>query len=282
MHYLNLSAELKNPEALFKIGFLYEKNQHDIKKAIHYYELASEENSSKAQYTLGLIYLDGMHVKKNVDQGISYLKMCADNFKSKVYFILGSLYYEGKETPLDMTKAVKYFKESSSFNDLFAKNNLGVIYKNGYGNEIKQSIQNAIIYLNEAVDDPVAMFNLASIYFYYKPIENSIDESIKLLIQSTNKKVHYSNTILSLIFEMKFGCNFDKILQEIKKYSKVDPDKLAKEIYFIIKDQKLDEKSNFKKKYDLYLANVSSLLSIQRSYFIISTDKNKLYYSRFL
>lgn len=235
---------------MFNLGVIYYQLKND--NFLNFFKRSADLENENAQYILGLIYLDGIRVEKNVFQGIKYLKMCADKFKSKVYFILGFLYHEGKEVPRNMNKAVEYYKESSSYNDLFAKNNLGVIYKNGYGNEIKQSIQNAIIYLKEAINDPDSMFNLASIYFYYKPIENSIDESIKLLIQSKYKKVYYSKKLLSLIIKMKLGDDLDKISIEIKKYSKADSEKLAKEIYLSIKEQKLDDIINLKEKYDLY------------------------------
>lgn len=43
-------------------------------------------------------------------------------------------------------KAIHYYKEASSFNDNFAKNNLGIIYLKGFGDEIAPNIGLSIEY----------------------------------------------------------------------------------------------------------------------------------------
>ena len=50
-----------------------------------------------------------------------------------------------------MMEAIHYYKEASSFNHNYSKNNLGIIYKNGFGDEIKKNIGYAIGYFDEAI-----------------------------------------------------------------------------------------------------------------------------------
>ena len=82
----------------------------------------------------------------------------------------------------DMEIAIKYYRKASSFKDPYAKNNLGIIYKNGDGG--KQNIGYSIIYLNEAIElnnNEVSRFNLAHIYFYGKGVEQDLNKTIQLL-----------------------------------------------------------------------------------------------------
>ena len=54
-----------------------------------------------------------------------------------MHFFVGYFYHKGDYIERGIQKAIHYYKEDSSFNDQYAKNNLAIIYKNGYGDEIR-------------------------------------------------------------------------------------------------------------------------------------------------
>ena len=95
------------------------------------------------------------------------------------------------------------------------------------------------------------MYNLAHLYFYENPIENSIQESIKLLITSSNKN-HYESIFLLCIISIKeFGNSFEKIIQNLMKFESFST-KLASSMYRIIEYNKLYQPSVFNSKYAQY------------------------------
>ena len=90
--------------------------------------------------------------------------------------------------------------QSSSFNDNRAKNNLGVIYKNGDG--VMKSIGLASIYFEEAIkqtNDCYSMYNLARIIYFEDNHYKSPEKIIKLL-KKASKKVFLAEMFLFYIY----------------------------------------------------------------------------------
>lgn len=159
---------------------------------MHYISLAAEQRYPKAQYFLGHVLINS----KKFDRAIYYFKNSAQNGLIEGKFTYAFLLHDGKYIEQDIFKAISLYKDASSFNDQYSKNNLGIIYKNGFGNKIKKTISNAIVYFEEAIhqsNDIVSMYNLSHLYIYDRPIKNSIDESIKLLIKSYSRGFSLQN-----------------------------------------------------------------------------------------
>ena len=109
--------------------------------------------------------------------------------------------HDGNHVKQDINEAIKYYKEASNLNNVYAKNNLGVIYKKGFDTVIEKNLGGAIEYFQEGIhqkNDIICMYNLAHKYFYDEPNENSLDQSIDLLIKSSNHYLPYSIGLLCL------------------------------------------------------------------------------------
>ena len=167
-----------------------------MRKAIFYYKRAVLANEPNSQYKLGLYYLNGSFVPKNVIYGLELIQKAAENRTFDAFFTLGFIYHEGRLILVkrDITKAIHFYKEGSSLNDQYSKNNLGVIYKNGFYDTfsnkiIPKNIGYSIELFNEAIKqkkDILAIYNLSTIYLYENPVNiNNIDNIIKLLIHSS-------------------------------------------------------------------------------------------------
>ena len=170
------------------------------------------------------------------------------------YFIIGYFYHTGLYVQQDIKKAIKSYKEASSFNSTIAKNNLGIIYKNGIENEIKKELGWAIEYFKEAIklsNHPIPLYNLAHLYFYEKPIENSNLESIKLLMTSS-KFYHYPSMFLLCIISIyEFGNDITDIIKELNKIEPISY-QLINSIINIFYSNRLDQESILKEKYEQY------------------------------
>ena len=193
-----------------------------MKKAILYYSLASNQSIPDAQINLGLIYYNGDNCKKDMKRGKFYIELASKNGSRTANFSHGFLLHtEGK-----IEEAIKYYKEASSFNNSKAKNNLGIIYKNGYKDKVKARIGDAIIYFKEAIrqkNDVVAMYNLAHLYAYNERMDDKINESIELLIKSSNSFIH-SMLLLFLLLIKQFGFDMNTIKNQLDKYQSSIPD----------------------------------------------------------
>lgn len=229
--------------------------KYNISKAIDYF-LKAAKFYKNAQFMLGIIYLLGVDVEKDIKKSIYYLSQSANNGFQEAQFIMAYFYQEGKLVKRDIKKAIKLYKEVSSFNNQFAKNNLGVIYKNVFEDDVKQNVGLSIEYFKEAIsqkNENLAKFNLSIIYLYDEPFMNSIDKSINLLIDLIDTKIKSSKILLCLALIKKFGfqINSDDIKQELLKY-KDDPNYMIIEISKMIVDMELNNPIIYEQKSDYY------------------------------
>ncbi|KAK8843622.1 hypothetical protein M9Y10_024682 [Tritrichomonas musculus] len=190
----------------------------------------------------------------------------------EAHYFVGFLYHEGKYVKQDINKAIHYYKEASNFYDNYAKNNLGVIYKNGFYDGISPKLGLAIEYFEEAIrqkDDKLSMFNLSSIFMYDERINNDLNRSIDLLIKSSNLNFEPSCILLCLAIIKKCGFYRRNIQKEITKHEDMNQ-KLQEKILGIIKNRDLCSEKNFNKAFE-YFRYVNYLYNFKRGY-IFSTD----------
>ena len=153
-----------------------------------------------------------------------------------------------------MMEAIHYYKEASSFNNQYAKNNLGIIYKHGF-DQIEGRSSNAIVYFEEEIhqkNDILSMYNLAHIYIFDEMIGGDINKSIELLIKSF--KFGYSQILLCLILIKKCGNNISLIKGEIERNAKTNDnlDTLLRQIIKIITNLQLFNRSKVEFYYEIY------------------------------
>ena len=218
--YFSQAAVLKVREAQYYLGIIY-TNQQNYVLSKHYFKLSANQDYNKAQFVLGKMYLEGINgVEKDIKTALKYLELSSKNNNKKANFYLGCLYYTDINYK-DIKKSISNFKEASTFNNFYAKNNLGVIYKNGFEDKIKSDLGKAIQYFNEAIqknDDCYSKYNLARIYIFDDSCKN-IDKSLDLLfnlIEKSNSYFFKLNDLLNVALIEKFGHNLNKIEKELK------------------------------------------------------------------
>ena len=187
-------------------------------------------------------------------KGIDFFIQSANNKNVDANFIVGYFYHEGKCVERDMEKSINHYKEASSFNNQYAKNNLGIIYKNGIEGIILKNIGFAIEYFDEAItrfNDEVSMYNLAHICIYEDKTDEKIDQSIDLLIKLAKKNFIQSQTLLCIALIKRYGFNLGIIKSELHKRMNITED-LSKKIHQMIINLKLANEKNFIELYNYY------------------------------
>ena len=256
IHYFELAANQNNPQSLFNLGFIYYDGYYikrDVKKAIHYFTLSSSLDYPRAQYFLGKIYINGIDCPKNINKGIDLLIESSNNGNIDACFAVGYFYHEGKYVNRDINTLMHYYKEASSFNNQYAKNNLGIIYKNGLGNEIPKNLGFAIEYFDEAIsrfNDELSIYNLAHLYLYEDETKEKIDKSIELLTKLLKTSFFPARNLFCIALIIKNGCNFEKNYQNLLEI-KISI-YLMKIILEMILKQNFIIKSFFEEKYQQY------------------------------
>ena len=256
-------------------------------KGIYYLKLASNQQFPLALYKLGILYLEGKCIELNLSRGVFLLKLAANKRVINAHFSLGFLYQEGKFVKKDIEESIKYYKEASSFNNQYAKNNLGIVYK-----ELNQ-INRSLSYFNEVIEqsnDPLAIYNLANIYFYERCVNDYLNKSIELLVSPELKKSTAPLFLLALAVISKVGYKIDDIRNEIDKQTSYNG--LSSVICKLIIEISLNNEAKFKCLYEAFrninfiynhLAKpiISSYSTKQKNTFSKSNDINDLFYEGF-
>ncbi|KAK8840052.1 hypothetical protein M9Y10_030985 [Tritrichomonas musculus] len=267
--YYTLSGDQNHSEALFNLGCIYYVGKfvsRDLDKAKKYFTRASYQNHPKAMYAIGMMHFSDITNTEYIREGIKYLtKSCFNGFK-QACFSVGFLFHEGKYMKKNIQRSIHFYKEASSFNNQFAKNNLGIIYKNGFNDEIKQNLGLACAYFEEAIkqkNDKLSKYNLAHIYLYNEITDHSIDKSIDLLIQSSLEGFNQSLILLCISLIKKYGYNFDAFAKRL------DNDSLSLKIIRLIELKRLNNEKNYEQLFKQY-RHVDFLYNIIQEYVLSS------------
>jgi uncharacterized protein len=96
------SAEKGHSMANYNIGYSYQTGtlglEKDITKALTHYSVSEKHGNIAAFKQIGLLFLEGTDVKKDVDKGIAYLKksVAGKHSLSDVLFKLAEIYLNGE------------------------------------------------------------------------------------------------------------------------------------------------------------------------------------------
>ena len=187
-------AKQNNPLALTYLGIIYLNGEHvekDIDKSIHYFTLASDLDEFHAQFNLGQIYFEKEFNRYDIGKAIHYYTLSANKDKY-AQAKLGLILFENKK----INEAIPYLSLAAKQNIPIAQANLGFLYFEG--KKINRDINKAIYYLSSAAknNDVLAQTTLGLIYSKGEYIERDINKAIYYFSRSANQK--HSNAQFNL------------------------------------------------------------------------------------
>ncbi|KAK8837057.1 hypothetical protein M9Y10_037106 [Tritrichomonas musculus] len=199
---MNINNIEMSSQTQFELGKIYEACDFmspNIKKAIHHFNLSSDQNNLNAQYHLGVIYYEGKVIARDIDKAIQYFTMSASQNHPSAQYNLGLIYSEGKYVARDINKAIHYYGLAAHQNHSRAQFNLGIIY---YENKNPLAIK----YLNSAADqnDLKAQFVLGYIYYKGTFVERDINKSIRYFSLADDQNCEEASNMLKLIHSQYF------------------------------------------------------------------------------
>ncbi|KAK8838320.1 hypothetical protein M9Y10_035743 [Tritrichomonas musculus] len=196
--YYNMAAQENNSKASLILGNIYFRGKivnQDYLKAKEYYEMAANLDDQEAQFKLGFIYHKGLGVKQDYIKAKEYYELAATQNHSEALFKLGNLYKKGHGVKQDYKEARKYYALSSQQQNASAQNKLGELYLFGYGTN--KNITKALKKFNQSAENgnAKAYNNLGNIYYYGDDAELDISQAIyyyKLAANEDNPDALYS------------------------------------------------------------------------------------------
>ena len=108
-------------EAQFRLGLYYDYSSQikgeDVRKSIHWYGLAAEQGHTLAQYSLGVKYMQGKGLPKNVNKALSLWLLSANAGHMQSQFNVGRAYFLGIGLSEDQRKAKFWFQKAAAQGD---------------------------------------------------------------------------------------------------------------------------------------------------------------------
>ena len=131
---LKQAAGAGEPEALAKLGFLYEYG-HEVKadpvQANLYYRKAAEAGHPMAQFKYAEAQAEGAFPGKNINDAMVWYRKSADGGCAQALFKLGVFYYDGLGVKKDLRQAARYFFLASRLGYVRAQYNLACLFEQG-------------------------------------------------------------------------------------------------------------------------------------------------------
>ena len=99
---------MENFEEMYRNGLKYE-TEENYEQAFACFKKAAENDDHDAEYKLGLYYLNGIYVSRNIDDALAFLKSSSDGGVTEAGRELFKLYFEGTEVQEDIEKATVFY-----------------------------------------------------------------------------------------------------------------------------------------------------------------------------
>ncbi|XP_065660779.1 protein sel-1 homolog 1 isoform X2 [Hydra vulgaris] len=168
LQYYHFLADKGDLQAQVGLGQLYFQGGRGIEvsyeKAFKYFQLAANAGNGNGLAYLGKMYLEGLHVPKDVTKALEYFKKSTEQANPIGQAGMGMLYLTGEGVPKDYQEAIKYFSQAAEQGWVEGQLQLGNMYFNGLG--VKQDYKQAIKYFTYASQSGhvLAFYNLAQMH----------------------------------------------------------------------------------------------------------------------
>jgi TPR repeat protein len=133
-------------------------------QAVALYQLAAEGGSAPAQNRLGLLYLEGVQVLQDYEEGARFVCEAADAGDDNGQFNCALVLLEGRGVEADAAKAISYAEKAADAGNIGAMNLLGQSYITGTG--VEADDVKALEYFQQTASkgNPVGLFSLGQAY----------------------------------------------------------------------------------------------------------------------
>lgn len=171
------AAELGNPRAQCRMGYLYDKENWHYPSSIKWYWKAAQQGDAEAQYNIGLYY-DKNH---EYEEALNWYMKSSDQGYYEAQYHLGDMYRYEKGVKRDYSEAAKWYRKAAEQGHDWSQYNLGVLYSDGGLGLTKDPSEAAKWYRKAADQDHKgALLNLGVMYLNGSGVTKDHAETKKL------------------------------------------------------------------------------------------------------
>ena len=106
-------------------------DQRDYKTALYYLSLFAANGDAKANYNLGIMYRDGLGIKKDDVQSLAHFIEAAENGHMLGNYAVGLAFLMGRGSDIDAKAAIHYFTEAALLGHAISPVEIGSLYFQG-------------------------------------------------------------------------------------------------------------------------------------------------------
>lgn len=201
LHWLEIAVQDDNPYAEYLLGKTFLKGEdieRDTERAESLLRRSSEQGNKYAAYTLGKAYFDGDILTQSIDEAVRLLTESAEKNFAPAQFILGRLLYKGEVIPKDIRQAVRWLDRAVAQKNPYAAYLAGKIYLT---EESVKDIQKAVRSFELAAENgnDYAEYQLGRIYLYGNGVPKDYDTAMYYLHLAADHENNYAAQLLHSI-----------------------------------------------------------------------------------
>jgi TPR repeat protein len=157
----------------------------DYPKAYREWKAAADAGEAEAQFDLGVLYAQGMGVRRDLSEAASWYRKAAEQGNAEAAFAMGQMYSRGWGVPRDEADALRWFQMANSVESDGPPTDWAVI--EGHG--IPQDPQQAAFWYRQAADKghAEAQFNLARLYATGKGVKRDEEQAARWVSASATQ-----------------------------------------------------------------------------------------------
>jgi TPR repeat protein len=133
---------------IYEFGIGVEK---DARKAVEFYEMASNNGSVRADFLLGLMYRDVEEIK-DYEKSLSFLKKADELGHFHAAGQIGEIYQYGLGVEKDYEKSIFWYSKGAKMKDIYSQNLMGYFYSKGLGG-VRENLDSAKYWYQLAVSN---------------------------------------------------------------------------------------------------------------------------------
>ncbi|OGW64536.1 MAG: hypothetical protein A3H49_10075 [Nitrospirae bacterium RIFCSPLOWO2_02_FULL_62_14] len=197
-----------------KLGGAPESSKDEVQKdrsveLAAYVRLNAERGEARAQYHLGLMYLNGKGAPQDHEQAVAWIRRAAEQGFASAEAFLGSMYLEGFGLPQDYAQALVWLRKGAEKGNAYAQLKLGQMYLMGWG--VLQDDAQVFRWWMTAAEagDMFAQFQLASLYFTGKGVPKDDTQAFRWYVKAAEAGHGDAEFQLGWTYETGYGVTKD-------------------------------------------------------------------------
>lgn len=147
---LNAWGALTLTNALRDLGDNTNDVERVLRKSYTYFSWAADQGDSNGYYNMGMCYMQGYGVTRDVDRAFECFRTAADAGHPEAINNVGGCYRDGIVVERDLVLAARWFAKSAEMGNVYGMLNYGLALQRGEG--VKADSVRAVEYFKRAAD----------------------------------------------------------------------------------------------------------------------------------